>query len=188
MANVRAAKIAKQPRTDVKVSINRAKVGAKFKRDSPAAQAALEAVEPQKIAAWISGEEKELLLEGKFAIERDMVEVQESAEGFAISQFDSGKVFLKTEINKELYGEAMLREVARRVQLMRKERKLVESDRISLHIETEDKELLAILKRHTDKLALQVHAEVVGFSHSASGFRKEWEIDESKLSISIEKK
>jgi len=63
-------------------------------------------------------------------------------------------------------------EVARRVQLMRKEKKLVESDRIVLHVETEDKELASIIKKHTAELSSQVNAELVGFGH-ASGFRKE---------------
>lgn len=188
LSNVRSIKSAKPPKTTVKVSINKAKVGAKFKRDSPAALAALEAVSPQEISGWLSGEEKELLVAEKFAIERDMVSVEESAEGFAIAQFDGGKVFLKTEMKKELYEEAMVREAARRVQLMRKEKKLVESDKISVHVETDDKELSSILKKHSSALASQVNAEAVAFSHSSAGFRKEWEIGESKVIIAIEKK
>lgn len=188
LSNARSAKGAKQPRTEVSFAINKAKVGAAFKRDSPSALAALEKVPPAQIAAWISGEEKEFLAEGKYAITRDMVEVHEKADGFEISPFEGGKVFLKTEIKKELYEEAMVREVARRVQLMRKEKKLVESDRIAIRIETDEKELLAIIKRHTAKLAAQVNAETIGFSHHPGGFSKEWEIDEAKVRITIEKK
>ena len=185
LSNVRSIKTGKQPKTKVAVFINKAKGGAAFRKDSPAALAALEAVPAEKIAEWISGEEKELLLEGKFAIARDTVEVSESAEGFAIAAFDGGKIFLKTEIKKELYEEAMVREVARRVQLMRKEKKLVESDRISVWVETDDKELSALLKRHEKALAGQVNAEEVSFSHHAGGFRKEWEIGEATVHISI---
>jgi len=189
LSNVRSVKSAKPPKTTVKVSINKAKVGEKFRRDSPAAMTALDAAAPHDIADWLSSDKTELLLgEGKFAISRDMVSVEESAEGFAIAQFDSGKVFLKTEIKKELYEEAMVREVARRVQLMRKEKKLVESDSISLHIETPDKELLSIVKRHENELASQVNASSVLFSAPHSGaFRKEWEIEESKVELAIEK-
>ena len=187
LSNARAVKHAKQPHTEISVAINKAKVGAAFKRDSPAALAALEKVPPAQIAAWLSGEEKEFLADGKYAIARDMVEVTERAEGFAIAQFEGGKVFLKTEINKELYESAMVREVARRVQLMRKEKKLVESDRIAIRIETDEKELLSIIKRHTSEIASQVNAETIGFSHRSGGFSKEWEIDESKVKINIEK-
>lgn len=188
LTNARSAKHAKQPHTDISVAINKAKVGAAFKRDSPSALAALEKVPPAQIAAWLSGEEKEFSADGKYAIARDMVEITESAEGFAIAAFEGGKVFLKTEIKKELYEEAMVREVARRVQLMRKEKKLVESDRIAVHIETHEKELLSIIKRHTSEIASQVNAETIGFSHHSGGFSKEWEIDESLVKITIEKK
>jgi isoleucyl-tRNA synthetase len=188
LSNVRAVKVGKQPKTEISVQINKAKVGAAFKRDSPSALAALEKAAPEEISKWLSGEDKELVLEGKFAIKKDMVEVQEKSEGFAISAFEGGKAFLKTEMKKELYEEAMVREVARRVQLMRKERRLVEPDKISLHIETEDKELLSILKRHTGALSSQVNAETVDFSHHPGGFSKEWEIEDAKVRISIEKK
>ena len=188
MGNVRAVKTTKQPKTSVTVSINRSKVGAAFKRDSPAAQAALEKESADAIAKWFSGEEKEYLSDGKWKITREMVSIEEKADGFAIASFEGGKVYLKTEVKKELYEEAMVREVARRVQLMRKEKKLVEADRISLHIETEDKEMSSIVKKHTSKLAEQVNAETVGFAHHSGGFRKEWEIGEARLTISIEKK
>ncbi|MFA6490247.1 MAG: isoleucine--tRNA ligase [Candidatus Micrarchaeia archaeon] len=188
LSNMRKVFVAKQPKTEFTVAINRSKVGAKFKRDSVAAISALEKIPPAEIAAWLSGEEKEMLLEGKFAIERDMITVEESSEGFAIASFEGGKVYFKTEMKKELYEEAMVREVARRVQLMRKEKKLVEADRIVLHVETHDKELLAILKHHTSELAGQVNAELVGFAAPSGGFSKEWEIDEAQLKITIEKK
>ncbi|VVC00310.1 Isoleucine--tRNA ligase [uncultured archaeon] len=187
LSNVRKVVATKAPKTAVTVAINKAKVGAAFKRDSPSALAALEKESPEAIAKWLSSEEKEHTI-GKFAFQRDMVEVTETAEGFAIAPFEGGRVFLKTEMKKELYEEAMVREVARRVQLMRKEKKLVESDKISLHIVAEDKELSAILKKHTSVLAGQVNAEVVGFTHATGGFHKEWEIEEAKVEITIEKK
>lgn len=187
LSNVRSAKTGKQPRVHLTLTINKAKVGAKFKRDSAAALSSLEKEDPAAIDRWLSGEEKEYLSGGKWALERDMVEITEAAEGFAIARFEGGKAYLKTEMKKELYEEAMVREVARRVQLMRKEKKLVEGDRIVLHVETDDKELLSIMKKHTSEIASQVNAELIGFGH-AQGFRKEWEIDEAKVALTIEKK
>ncbi len=188
LSNMRKVAVTKAPKTEFTVAINRSKVGAKFKRDSVAAVSALEKITAEDIAKWLAGEEKEMLLEGKFAIERDMISVEESAAGFAIAAFEGGKVYLKTEMKKELYEEAMVREVARRVQLMRKEKKLVESDKIVLHVETQDKELLSILKHNTSELAAQVNAELVGFAAPSSGFSKEWEIGEASVKITIEKK
>jgi len=185
LSNVRSVKAGKQPKSHLTLSINKAKVGAAFKKDSPAALAALEKEEPSKIEKWLSSEEKEYLAGGKFPLAKDMVEIEEKAEGFALARFEGGKAYLKTEIKKELYEEAMVREVARRVQLMRKEKKLVEPDRIVLHVETEDKELASIIKKHTAELSSQVNAELVGFGH-ASGFRKEWEIGEANVALTIQ--
>jgi isoleucyl-tRNA synthetase len=188
LSNIRKVILGKQPKSKLSVSINRSKVGAKFKRESVAAIAELEKVAPEDIEKWLLGDQKELVIGGNYAIEKDMVSVEESAEGFAVSSFEGGKVYLKTEIKKELYEEAMVREVARRVQLMRKENKLVESDRIAVNVQSDDKELLSILKRRSSELALQVNAEKVSFEHSTAGFLKEWEIEDMKVKISIEKK
>ena len=79
LGNVRKVSVAKQPKSEFTVSINRSKVGAAFKKDSPLALAALEKESPEAIAAWLSGEEKEYLSDGKWAITREMVAVEEKA-------------------------------------------------------------------------------------------------------------
>jgi isoleucyl-tRNA synthetase len=185
LSNVRSVKMARQPKTKVEIKVNRSKVGAAFKRESVAAVAALEKESPQKIAEWISGESPDYKI-GEMVFTREMVSVEETAEGFSIAPFEEGRVFLKTEMKKELYEEAMVREVARRVQIMRKDKKLVESDKIALFVQTDDKELLSIIKRHEGKIASQVNASSVEFSKHAH--MKEWEIDETLLHVGIEKK
>lgn len=187
LANVRSAKHAKPPKSTLEVVVNKSKVGAAFKRESAAALAAIEKLPASDVEKWLSGEDKAMKA-GGFEIARDMVELKETAEGFSIAPFEGGKVYLKTEMKKELYEEAMVREVARRVQLMRKEERLVESDQIALHLHTADKELSAIIRRHGDEIARQVNALSVGGSIPARAAKKEWEIGEAKLTVSIEKK
>jgi len=187
LSNVRSVSPARQPKTSVEVSVNKSKVGAAFKRDSPSALAAIEKLSTTEIEKWLSSEEKTHKA-GKFEITREMVAMTESAEGFALAAFEGGKVFLKTEMKKELYEEAMVREVARRVQLMRKEKKLVESDSIALHLHSPDKELASIIKKHSEEIARQVNASSVSFTIPSHSAKKEWEIDESKLEAAIEKK
>ncbi|MCX8174917.1 MAG: isoleucine--tRNA ligase [Candidatus Micrarchaeota archaeon] len=188
LSNVRKVRIGNLPRSSIKVSINKSKVGAAFKGDSPQAIAAIEAVPAEEIEKWLSGKKADFLAGGKYLIRQEMVSVEEKAEGFAVERFEGGKVYLKTEIKRELYEEAMVREVARRVQLMRKEKRLVESDKIALHIETSDKELSGILKRHQQSLASQVNASAVAFTPHRASFAKEWEIGDSKVLLSIEKR
>jgi hypothetical protein len=188
LSNVRSAKVTKQPHCNVSVTINRAKVGAKFKKESPEALAVLEKAPAEEIAKWMAGDEKELVLEGKFAIERDMVAVLETASGFAIAPFEGGRVFVKTEMKKELYEEAMVREIARRVQLLRKERKLVEADRIELKVHCPEKELASIAKKHSGEICSQVNAESLELLEHMPKGAKEFEIGDIVLSIAIEKK
>jgi isoleucyl-tRNA synthetase len=187
LSNVRSVKNAKQPKTAVEVAVNKSKVGAAFKRESASALEAIGQLPPAEIAAWLSGPDKPFKA-GKFELSREMVGIKESAEGFAIAPFEGGKVFLKTEMKKELYEEAMVREVARRVQIMRKEKKLVESDSIALHLHTPDKELAAIVRRHSEEIARQVNASSVGFTIPPHAAKKEWEIGEAELAVAIEKK
>jgi isoleucyl-tRNA synthetase len=187
LSNLRSAKPSKQPKTTVEIAINKSKVGAAFKRESAEALAVLGRVPSSEIALWLSGKE-DAFKSGKFSFTRDMVEMKESAEGYAIASFEEGKVFLKTDVKKELYEEAMVRESARRVQIMRKDKKLVESDSIALHLHSEDKELMAIIRKHSDEIARQVNASSVSFSIPAHSAKKEWEIGEAVLVVSIEKK
>ena len=189
LSNVRSVKSKKPPKSALSLAVNKAKVGAKFKKESAVAIAALSSEDPAAVEKWLSGTGKEeYLAGGKFAIERDMVAIGESAEGYVVSRFDGGKVYLKTEIRPELYEEAMVREVSRRIQLMRKEQKLVESDRISLNISTHDKKLLKILEKRATEISSQVNAFRLQFlTHHSGGFTKEWEIDGAKASISMEK-
>ncbi|MCX6769648.1 MAG: isoleucine--tRNA ligase [Candidatus Micrarchaeota archaeon] len=187
LTNVRKVKASKQPKTKVEITINKSKVGAAFKKESAKALLVLESESKEKLAVWLASDETEYKTEN-FAFTREMATATETAEGFAIASFEGGKVFLKTAQNRELYEESMVREVARRVQMMRKEKKLVESDRIAIHIHAEDKELDGIIKRHSDALCAQVNAEAVFLAKHAGGSFTEWEIGEAKVEISIEKR
>ena len=189
LSNVRVVKISKQPKTKVEIIIAKSKVGAAFKRESASALSELEKEaksSPEKIATWLSGSEPSYKI-GNFGFSREMVSCSESAEGFAIAPFEGGKVFLKTEVKRELYEEAIVREAARRVQMMRKEKKLFEADKIALSLHTDDKDLLSILKKHEKGFCAQVNASSASFGKRAHFGSKEWEIADAKVEIWIEK-
>lgn len=188
LGNVKSVKIGKEPKTTVQVNLNRSKIGAKFKKDTATVIAALEKLPYKELSDWVANPKKPLIIDGKFEIEKEMLTVEESAEGFSIGYFEGGKVYLNTHIKKELFEEAMTREVARRVQLMRKQANLIESQKIILYIDTQDKELREILHKHAAKLAKQVNAISVNFEPKKAEFSKEWEIEDFNLVISFEKK
>jgi isoleucyl-tRNA synthetase len=79
-------------------------------------------------------------------------------EGFAMGEFKGGFVFMKLEQDKSLEGEGFVREVTRRVQMLRKNMNLNKQDRIELIIETSDKELRLHLGKEEDFISSKVGA------------------------------
>ncbi|MEW6035978.1 MAG: isoleucine--tRNA ligase [Candidatus Micrarchaeota archaeon] len=98
--------------------------------------------------------------------------------------FSKGSAYIDRKIDESLYEEGLLNEVKRRVQMMRKEAKLVESDRIALHIETE-KEFEAILKRQEKALSEAVNASSVKYAPEKQ--MNEYTIDGRQVRIAIKK-
>ncbi len=184
LTNVKKLKVATSMKSSYSAKINFAKLGAKFKGKSGEARELLSGMGAEEIAKRLEGGNGKFMLEG-YEIERNMVELSESAPGYAISEFDGGRVFLKTEMSEKLYEEAMVREAARRVQLARKQEKLVESDRIAVLL-AGSRELVAILKKHEKELGEEVNAESVEFQQSVTGGKK-WEIGEFELIVGIRK-
>jgi isoleucyl-tRNA synthetase len=89
---------------------------------------------------------------------------------FAMGEFKEGMVFLKLEQDKNLEGEGFVREVTRRVQMLRKTMNLNKQDRIELIIEAHDKELRAYLGKEEDFISSKVGAsslEIVEKSDSS---------------------
>jgi isoleucyl-tRNA synthetase len=82
-------------------------------------------------------------------------------KGFASKEFEGGVVYLDTELTEELKEEALLREVMRKVQNIRKKMKLVVSDRIELVMSGCD-----VLSRFEDLMKKEVGAEKVVFKET----------------------
>ncbi|MCX8196901.1 MAG: isoleucine--tRNA ligase [Candidatus Micrarchaeota archaeon] len=190
LGNIRkitAVEADRQPKTSIQVSFNKTKIGAKFKKETSLVLSLLEKADAKELADWFATQSKPFLLGGKFEIEKEMLEIHETAAGFSIARFDGGVLYLDTKIKKHLYEEAMVREVARRIQLMRKQAQLVETDKIMLYLQVGDKELESILRAHIGQLSKQVNAVEILFQSKRTQFSKEWEIQDTKISISLEK-
>ncbi|MEW6748269.1 MAG: isoleucine--tRNA ligase [Candidatus Micrarchaeota archaeon] len=98
--------------------------------------------------------------------------------------FTQGKLYIDKKIDESLYEEGVLNEVKRRIQMMRKEAGLVESDPISITIETE-KELEGILKKQEKPLSEAVNASSV--SYGAEKEMNEYKIDGRLVRIALKK-
>jgi isoleucyl-tRNA synthetase len=183
MCNVE--KIALDAKLSPKIEIrpNRAKIGAAYKAESAKALSEIEGADAGAVAKALSENGK--FVSGKFEFTSDMVGVEETLEGFALGGFDAGRILLDVRMDEKLLAAAMVREVARRIQLMRKEMGLVEADNIEVEFECKDSELAKIVEKHRKELAEEVNAKKV--SEGAAKGGKDWEIEEWKIRIIVKK-
>ncbi|MFH1590822.1 MAG: isoleucine--tRNA ligase [archaeon] len=153
--------------TDVKKTIqaDAGKLGQDFKADAPKLIARLAQESANAVLEHFAKEGKMVLkIDGaEFAVtpEHVIVDIQ-PPEGFVQSSFRSGQVYLDTRLTKDLEAEGYMRELARRVQQMRKEAGLVKKDRIKLAIGCSD-ELKALIEPKLGELKDKVGADEVGF-------------------------
>lgn len=104
---------------------------------------------------------------------------------YSCKEFSKGKVFVKRQMSRELMGEAMVRELVRKIQSMRKECRLSVSDSISLFIDYdgENKEALA---GHFDEIKNEVGAKSVSFGQFGKT-RGVLEFGSSRIGIGFDK-
>ncbi len=92
-------------------------------------------------------------------------------------------VILDTHLTEELYGEGIRNEFIRRVQAMRKEAGLVESDQIDVLYDAND-EISKIIEKHLPYIAKQVRALTIKKEKSLSD-GKQWRIDKNNVIIKL---
>jgi len=186
MSNVSHVKLTAPPST-FDVQLDKTKIGAKFKGDSPAAIAALSKLSPAQLLEGLRGPQP-WKVDNKYEIDASMVRVEEKSEGYAIAPFEHGQVYVKTVIDDALYARAMEREIGRRIQMMRKELGLQPGQPIEVWL-AGDKDLMSAAKTQLAALTSDVHANAIHLDGQApqSALLKEWDVDEMKLKVAVVK-
>ncbi len=111
--------------------------------------------------------------------------VEEKPHGeMASTEFEKGTVHIDKHIGEDLYEEGMANEIKRRIQMLRKDASLVESDNIAVTISTE-KETESIIKRHEKDIMAETNSKSLEFGESDS--MKEYKIDGRIVKIEIKK-
>lgn len=131
----------------------------------------------------------QLEIEGKiweFNEEEINVHLQ-SPDGYQMGQAGLVDVFLTTEITSELKQEGLAREVVRRIQEMRKTAELAFTDRIEVQLITEDKELEKAFTTHSLYISTETQADSLTAELSESSHSQDWEIEDMKLTLRIQK-
>lgn len=194
IANVKRTRLEETVPKKIVAKPVHAALGPVFRKDAKVVAEAIEKLEAGEARKKLeAGETITVRAGGKeWAITRDMVIFEEKPpEGHTRAEFDGGEVYLNTKISRALFEEAMVREVARRIQLMRKELELVEKDEIVANV-VAGKELLGILEKHRGALAREVKAKTLILSakpelKAEGALKREWEIEEEAATIVVAK-
>ena len=107
-------------------------------------------------------------------------------EGFTFSRRNNLIGIISTERNEELMTRGLIKDLARRLQALRKERGYNPTDVLNTaSILDLDQESLAMLKDKTDELTFLVRVKQVNFTQTCKKYNDD-DIDGQKIRISVE--
>ena len=110
----------------------------------------------------------------------------DSKENFAVAKRDGFIVFISTSRNKEMMAKGLVKDIARRLQTLRKERGYNPTDVLEVASILElDEESLEMIKEKNEELAFLVRVKKVNFEKSCKEYKDD-DIDGQKIKISVE--
>ena len=110
----------------------------------------------------------------------------DASEEFAVSKRDNYIVFVSTSRNKEMMARGLIKDIARRLQTLRKERGYNPTDILSVASVLDlDDESLEMIKEKSEELAFLVRVKQVNFTESCKEYKDD-DIDGQKIRISVE--
>ena len=115
----------------------------------------------------------------------DLLISSESKEGFVSASEGGVTVVLDTTITKELLFEGIEREIVSKIQTMRKEAGFEVTDRINVYYQAEG-DVLTVFNNKAKTIGDDVLAVNV-ISNEIKGYTKEWNIENTKVVIGVEK-
>jgi len=110
----------------------------------------------------------------------------DASENFAAAKRENYTVIISTSRNKEMMAKGLVKDIARRLQALRKERGYTPTDVLDVASILElDEESLEMMKEKDEELAFLVRVKQVNFTKSCKEY-KEVDIDGQKIKISVE--
>ena len=172
-----------------KIELERGKIGPKAKQDMNKLLTKFSEADPREIV-------DELLQKGTCTFEldknkivldkKDFVIDFVEQNGYAMAKRESLIVFVSTVRNNEMMARGLVRDIARRLQALRKERGYNPTDVLeAAYILDLDAESLEMVKQKQDELAFLVRVKRVEFSDKAKTYKDD-DIDGQKIRISVE--
>ncbi len=171
------------------VELERKRIGPKAKQHMGKLVAAFSETNPEEIISSLQKDGKyNFDIDGEIISldNEDFVVDFDASENFAVSKRDNYIVFISTSRNREMMAKGLVKDVARRLQTLRKERGYRPTDVLGVaSILDLDKESLEMIKERAEELAFLVRVKQVNFSESCKE-NKDDDIDGQKIRISVE--
>jgi isoleucyl-tRNA synthetase len=118
--------------------------------------------------------------------ENDFEYSYNSSKGYCFAERDNYPVFLSSTRNSEMMARGLIKDLARRLQTLRKERGYNPTDILSkASILDLDSESVEMIKAKKDELAFLVRVKEVNFEESCKSYKDD-DIDGQKIRISVE--
>ena len=166
------------------------KIAADFKQHAQSVAQEIRKIDPKTLAKALDekaqypfklGKESHHVIPAYVTFKREM-------EGpYAPGEFKGGHVYIETTRTPELDAEGYAREIARRIQALRKKAGLHKDNDIDVHIQC-DKVLAQLLEPHKEDLASKVGAKSLVIADKPKPSAPQWseKFDVKKFAVSIE--
>jgi len=171
------------------IELERKRIGPKAKQHMGKLVAAFNETNPEEITSSLQKDGKY-----SFDIDGETISLDEddfiidfdASENFAAAKRDTYTVLISTSRNKEMMAKGLVKDIARRLQTLRKERGYTPTDVLGVASILElDEESLEMIKERTEELAFLVRVKQVNFTKSCKEYKDD-DIDGQKIKISVE--
>jgi isoleucyl-tRNA synthetase len=171
------------------LELERKKIGPKVKQHMGKVVSMFSETNPDEIISSIQKDGKY-----DFKIDSEVISLDkedfivnfDSKEDFAVAKRDGFVVFISTSRNKEMMAKGLVKDIARRLQTLRKERGYNPTDVLDVASILElDIESLEMIKERKEELAFLVRVKKVDFEKSCKEYKDD-DIDGQKIKISVE--
>ena len=172
-----------------KIELERKKIGPKAKQHMGKLVSTFNETNPDEIISSLQKDGKyDFNIDGETISldNEDFIIDFDADENFAASKRDNYTVLISTARNKEMMAKGLVKDVARRLQTLRKERGYNPTDVLGVaSILDLDEESLEMMKERTEELAFLVRVKQVNFEESCKEYKDD-DIDGQKIRISVE--
>lgn len=172
----------------IKIELDHAKIGREFREKSDLIRKEIESMDREKLRKSILKDGKVRI--GSITIGKEFFRISEVPdERYGMERDDKTgiEVFMDRRIDRDLMLEGISREIIRRIQVMRKDLDLNYDDHVLVSVEG-DGDIDQVLDRFGERIMNETLGRLVPGIHNNGKFlRREWEIDDLRVTISVEK-